>query len=201
MSKFSLDNYRKKTPETSRFSLPDGVKIGSVYENIFNEATKRIVEIEQILESSSGDEIANMSIKDIKIVVDQLIFSIGKQRNQVRMDRGGKLSNFIFNENERLQRLWESKKPKGEGKRKTRDELADEVDQLKKDLEAERQKNLHEFFNCVVSSEILDSHKSLSDRLIETRNLYKAEQEKNAVLHQKNNGLIRELNARARSKN
>lgn len=196
MSKFSLDKFIKKPSENPRFPLPEGIRVGSVYESLFNAAVERIESIERSLKSSPPEDIEKMDVKEYKIVIEHLITAIGRERGSIRMDRSGELPKFISEQNKRLERVWQSKLPKGEGKRPTRKDLDEKVTELKNDLEKEKQKNFHEFFDRVVESKILTSHKSLSDRLIEMESLYKAEQDKNAILHQKINGLIRELNSK-----
>ena len=196
MDKFSLDNFIKKKEKSSLHPLPEGVKPGSVYNEIFDIAVNKIEEIEKRLNDTEPHAISELTKKSIKIVVDNLVEQLGKRRGSVRMDRAGDLPAFIKNQNDRLERLWKSKLPTGEGKRETKDELLLKIERLEAELEQEKQKKLHEFFDKVVQSQILKSQQTLAKKYNALLLEYQQEQEKNANLSTKLSGLIRELNSK-----
>lgn len=193
MAKFSLDNFIQKSEKPT---LLEGVKAGTIYEDVYYLVLERIEEVERLIESTSSEELSELGAKSIKIVVSKITESLNKDKSNVRLDRCENLQTFITEQNKRLTRLWNSKLPNGGGKRPSKSELENELEILKVQLDDERQRQLHAYFNKAVESEIINTHKNLVEHYTDTKRRYREEQAKNELLSQKITGLVKELNVK-----
>lgn len=190
MRRFSLDKHIKK--ETIK--LPSWAE-GAV-RKLYIAVTERVKEIENLLNECDGDTIDKLKIKQRKIVPAQIADNLGVDRSNFREDRVGKLTEFIEKENRRLAQLWNNRRNSlGGGKKLSRDEIEELLKQKDKKIEALKQKNLHDYFDRAVESEVLHTQKDMSEKYIDIKREYQMEQNKNSELTKKIQALLREINS------
>jgi hypothetical protein len=193
VSRFSLENFTKKDAP----AIPAWAQSRKLIEKLYHSVVKRAKEIEQLIEQSEADDVEKLKIKERKIVASQIADSLSIKRSNIRPDREPKLVDFIESENRRLRQFWKNHCSKlGVGQKLTKDDLEDLVKQKEKELEEAKQKNLHDYFDRAVESEVIHSQKDLADKYHQLQIDYQLEQEKSANLTKRVHELIREFNTK-----
>lgn len=193
MERFSLDNFTSKKNST----IPSWAQSREQIQMLYLTIVKRVKEIEEIIEQSEPKVVEKLKIKERKIVPAKIADSLSIGRSNIREDREPDLVKFINQENDRLARVWKSRCSQlGVGQRLSKEELEVLVMDRDKELEVLKQKNLHEYFDLAVESEVLDSQRDLQEKYRELHVLYKQEQERSANLELKLKNIIREINSR-----
>lgn len=191
MSKFSLDNFTKKTEE---IKLPIWAIGKEKVSNLYLEFLNRSQEIEELLKESK--DVAKLSVKERKIVPAQLTDKFGYDRSEIRRSRLPEFVELINNENTRLNELYENLlSDQKQTVKLTRKQLEDKIQSLETEIKTLKQIKLHEYFDRAVASQVTEKNQQLAEKVIELDNLYKDQVEKNAKLDKKIKELIRELNS------
>ena len=189
MDRFSLNNFTKKDADAP--IIPSWAQSRDQITKLYLAITKRIGEIETLIKQTEPKELEKLKIKERKVVPSQIADGLGIKRSNIREDRQPLLVKFIGDENARLVRLWTSRCDKlGVGQRLSKGDLEELVKQRDKELFAAEQKNLHEYFDRAVESEVLDSQKDLAAKYADLQIQYAQEQEKCANLELKVKQLI-----------
>ncbi|MBJ2135554.1 hypothetical protein JEU11_03730 [Paraglaciecola chathamensis] len=191
MSKFSLDNHVEKVEKP----IPIWAQSSPTTRKLYLCVVRHGEKIEELIKNTPKKEVADIPIKARKIVASAVTEEFRLDRSNISERKVPKLVEYIKTENNRLNQLWKNACVGiGSGKRPKRDELEESLASKERELKEQRQKNLHDYFNESVKSEVLNSQRDLANQLNEVRNLYKLEQEKSNNQDLTIKQLIRELN-------
>lgn len=193
MKHFSLDKFLQKKEQ----STPEWSQRNETIKKAYTAVIERIKEIEDSLNKLSPKELEQLKIKERQIIVKKIAESVGVSRSALRKDRAPELDDFINKENFRLVQVWKNIfDVRYSGRRSTKDELAERIKEKDHEIEALKQSNYKDYFEAAMQSEVLGSQHDLAEKILELKELRRSDQKKIAVLSQRIEGLMRELNSK-----
>ena len=186
---FSLNNFKK----TSSEKLPNWALKSKRSRELYETFKSLAKEIEDKIKHHP--ELQALSKSQRKITAVTIGQKLNIDPSSIRKDRYTELLEDIDNTNAKFERLYLSLLGHPtDGKQKSRSDLEEENKKLKQRLEAAQQKNLHEFFDRAIQSEVLGTKKEWANKYKELKYQYDELQVKLSNVQEQNRQLIKELN-------
>ncbi|TWX67152.1 hypothetical protein ESZ36_12605 [Colwellia demingiae] len=205
--------------DLSQFSVPDSTESGKEpiwvadlspkaknlfdslqveFKDIKERIDRRVLELrEQTPETPIEKCVKHLTITERTIVVMQLCERLNINRSNIRKDRKSipKLLGHISNLNGKLSIYWSDVVGNiTSGKRLTKPELTSLKSDLELQLQNEKNKNLVDYFEAALNSQVLDSHAALAQKHKDLKKDYDVAQTTIAQLRKANSELTLQLN-------
>lgn len=191
MSKFQLDNFISKTGNVEKSDpFPDFIE-SELKDNLIgwlSSATdKQSKSLNVVLETyheiiSKIEKKIDLKINERKIILSRVAEIARVDKSNLTERRTPELCALVRELNIELQRLWKLTSRKSKTTQLTKNELAQELTRVKRELANERDKNIGKILTALLNNSIYSEKKTLADKNAQLENEVIELQKQNAQL-------------------
>ena len=191
MSKFQLDNFISKTGNVEKSdTFPDFIE-SELKDNLIgwlSRATdKQSKSLNVVLETyheiiSKIEKKIDLKINERKIILSRVAEIARVDKSNLTERRTPELCALVRELNIEIQRLWKLTSRKSKTTQLTKNELAQELTRVKRELANERDKNIGKILTALLNNSIYSEKKTLADKNVQLENEVIELQKQNAQL-------------------